>query len=338
MNYKSWNIKISDFRKTKSNIERLKVVVNFGILAPSGHNTQPWKVSISEKSIGIFIENERRLLVGDPTDRLLHISIGCFIENILISLDYFGYKYNLKLVNSKNNKIANIEIKSHKLNKHSKEHLLNFIPHRVTNRNKYSMTEDYKRVIRNIKKLKFYNLHFDYLESSSNTKSLCEDVIDANIETFENSDFRKELSRHIRTNITKKGTGMPAFGMGMPTLVSFIVPFLIKKINVNKLSKRDDLKLLIDHTPIYCLISSKGNSHKDWINIGRFYERIALIATSVGMSTHPMAGPIILVKYKKKIKKHFNTLYEPQMFFRLGKPLGKTRHSPRLAISDIIRI
>ena len=49
--------------------ELLRFFVNFAILAPSGHNTQPWLFKIREWSLDLLADRTRALPVVDPNNR-----------------------------------------------------------------------------------------------------------------------------------------------------------------------------------------------------------------------------------------------------------------------------
>ncbi len=333
-NYTAWNIDFNEFEKLKVDEDRLKFLLKFAVLAPSGHNAQPWKVKLLKNGFEIVYEKSRRLPVGDPKDRLLYIGVGAFIENLALAADYYGYSVTSKIVEN-GNIVAQIILKQARKKRPTK-HLAVVIPKRVTNRNQYSNKLPSESVLGSMKKLSNKNIEVTYLKNKSNLSSLCEDVVNANINTFESNAFREELSRHIRTNVTKKKTGMPAFGMGMPTIISFITPLLIKLTNVNKMSYKKDLDVFKNHTPLFFLISSRGNKRSDWVNVGRVFERISLIATREGMSVSPQAGPVIINKYAVRMKNYFNSKLIPQMFFRMGYPEKETPHSPRLSVEEIL--
>jgi hypothetical protein len=53
--------------------------------APSAHNTQPWVLEYGADRIELRFDPERHLRVGDPTRRDLYLSLGCFVEAVLIS-------------------------------------------------------------------------------------------------------------------------------------------------------------------------------------------------------------------------------------------------------------
>lgn len=61
-------------------------------LAPSVHNTQPWRFLLGAQSLEIHADLRRRLPVLDPTGRQLLISCGCALFNARVSLAANGYQ------------------------------------------------------------------------------------------------------------------------------------------------------------------------------------------------------------------------------------------------------
>ena len=59
--------------------------VRYATLAPSGHNTQPWRFSIGENRIDIRPDLSRRTPVVDPDDHHLFVSLGCAAENLILA-------------------------------------------------------------------------------------------------------------------------------------------------------------------------------------------------------------------------------------------------------------
>ena len=50
-------------------------------LAPSVHNTQPWRLHIRDGRLDVFVDQSRRLRVLDPVGRQLLISCGCVADS-----------------------------------------------------------------------------------------------------------------------------------------------------------------------------------------------------------------------------------------------------------------
>mgnify|MGYP000140312356 CR=1 FL=1 len=58
----------AEFPKDAPVSERLRYLVNFAILAPSGHNTQPWLFRIDDHGLTLIADRTRALPVVDPQD------------------------------------------------------------------------------------------------------------------------------------------------------------------------------------------------------------------------------------------------------------------------------
>jgi nitroreductase len=61
------------------------------ILAPSVHNTQPWRYVIDGNALELYADRSRRLRVLDPAGRQMIISCGCALFNARVALAAAGY-------------------------------------------------------------------------------------------------------------------------------------------------------------------------------------------------------------------------------------------------------
>ncbi|MBB5754266.1 Acg family FMN-binding oxidoreductase [Prosthecomicrobium pneumaticum] len=63
----------------------LRDLIAHATLAPSGHNTQPWRFAIREHAIDILPDPTRATPVVDPDDHHLFVSLGCIAETLGIA-------------------------------------------------------------------------------------------------------------------------------------------------------------------------------------------------------------------------------------------------------------
>lgn len=95
----AWKISEKAFPSGGSNEDKLKFFVNYAVLAPSSHNTQPWLFDISNSTtISLYADRTRALPVVDPEDRELTISCGAGLNQLLLAIRHFGYDYKLKML------------------------------------------------------------------------------------------------------------------------------------------------------------------------------------------------------------------------------------------------
>src|SRR3989344_2941319 len=141
-NYSAWDIDPALFPKNKAAIDQLRFFVGFAILAPSGHNSQPWEFSVEPERIRIFANRERSLADSDPSGRQLLIAIGCALENLLIAADYCGFSTEVKYLpdGSQKGAIADVFLRKTRDVNSDPKHLIFSIPKRMANRGKYKNT------------------------------------------------------------------------------------------------------------------------------------------------------------------------------------------------------
>lgn len=78
-------------RPVATNAPDLRELVRLATLAPSGHNTQPWKFRLAPGRIELYPDKTRHLAAVDPDDRERWISLGSALENLLVAAAQFGF-------------------------------------------------------------------------------------------------------------------------------------------------------------------------------------------------------------------------------------------------------
>jgi len=63
----------------------LRELVAAAILAPSSHNTQPWRFRLAAHRIDLWADRTRALPVNDPDDRELLLSCGAALFNLRVA-------------------------------------------------------------------------------------------------------------------------------------------------------------------------------------------------------------------------------------------------------------
>jgi hypothetical protein len=66
-------------------------ILYYASLAPSGHNTQPWSVRLGHDEMWVGTERARWLPRVDPTNREATLSLGAFLENMVVAAPTHGY-------------------------------------------------------------------------------------------------------------------------------------------------------------------------------------------------------------------------------------------------------
>ncbi len=332
INYSEWDESLKLLDTNFSDKEYYKFFLKYALLAPSSHNTQPWHFTVNDSGVIISPDFSRRLESSDKNNRQLYISLGVSTAFFIVTANNFGYSASY-FINDDGD--INIVCKKNIDNIKNYSRLFVNIINRVTNRNKYLNSIDLNK-IKYFSKYKVSGVISEFIWKDEIKNKIADIVISAGIEAMNDSLFREELSGYIKTNITKSFVGMPAYGMGIPLIASLFAPFLIKRINMNKITEKDDLNILKKHTPVFCILETERDTVFDWVKVGYQYGLYTLRATSLGMVTHPYAAPIQIGSNSFKLVSILKTKNHPQFFFRMGVPVKNTKHSPRLLSQDVI--
>ena len=88
------------------NTEQLRTVAEFASLAPSVHNTQPWRFVASEHALEVRADPSRRLDYLDGDTRQLHISCGAAVEFARLAIRALGYACVVRLAPARRSDVA----------------------------------------------------------------------------------------------------------------------------------------------------------------------------------------------------------------------------------------
>ena len=87
-NLAAWNVDPSGFPATGTTADKARFAVRYAILAPSSHNTQPWRFVIIDGELLVRADRTRSLPSIDPFDRELIISCGAALFNLRVAFAY----------------------------------------------------------------------------------------------------------------------------------------------------------------------------------------------------------------------------------------------------------
>ena len=335
-NYSAWEIDVETFPREGTTSQKLEFLIRFAVLAPSSHNTQPWKFEIhtDKNEIVLSPDYSRALEKSDPGNKLLFVSLGCALENLLVAAEYYGFSSEVFYDQPTPEKIS-IRLAQNNPTSSDKTFIQSIVT-RATNRNKYKNIAPSAEILSLVYSCATRDTSVNILTEEKERLVAADITNRAGKEAFVDADFRKELAHHMKSNTTSSSTGMPGFGMGMPLPVSFVAPLVVPRFGLPKNIEKENGELLEKHTPAFVIISTIGNTKNDWINAGRISQKIMLLAEQNGYHTHPLAASVVIGEYWKEMQALIKTSFRPQFFLRLGQAEKSERHSPRLRVEEVM--
>ena len=323
----AWDIKESDFPANDSAKEKLTFLLNYAILAPSSHNSQPWKFNVTNDSILVFADKSRWLQVADADQRELHISLGCALENIILAADHFGYNSSIIYFPGEKDLAAKVVLQP-AANPSGDPRLFSAILSRQTNRNPYEPREISEADLETIKGLSSdADISVFITRDSAIKKSFQDLVMQANGIQYSDANFKSELGHWLGLGVMGP-TGVRA------KMAQLVVVFL----DVGPQQSKKDADL-INSTPYLVFISTANNDSISSVKAGRTLERFWLAATALGISLHPMSQALETAQTKAELAGLLSAqsgMTQVQQAFRLGYGKEDVVHSTRRPLQEVL--
>ena len=228
----AWDVQESDFPSSGTLSDQLKFLLKYGVLAPSGPNTQPWKLSIKGNDVSLIADFARSLPNVDPNDRTLYISHGCLLANILLGAEHFGLGYNVKCLpdGQSGNRTAVVQFSdiSDNVAEHRFPDLFREITRRHTNRKRYNdmgIDEEKLEKLRDCVNKEGFRL--DIITDNEGKNKMADILSRAHKIQLGNKTFRKELASWVRPNTSDAKDGLPGYAFGYSDFESFFGSFIL---------------------------------------------------------------------------------------------------------------
>lgn len=278
------------------NKSELYTILFYASLAPSSHNSQPWKAVVyGEDSILVFADTTRRLAVVDPTSRELYISIGAFIENLRLAASCYGYETDIKIhASPAGASVPVASINLTKSNNKMEDVILNEIKLRTSLRIPFDTQPIKQSDWETLVSVDTSSIH--YLPASSTRgKFISQKESEAYTQQAENKNAQDELSVWIRfsnKDVKEKQDGLTTAGMGINGIGGFVARNFFKPEDSKKESfvtkGIDKTKLQVGNCGGWIVITQPSSTIESWINTGRLYQAIHLKCRKMNIGFHPM--------------------------------------------------
>lgn len=345
-NFKAWEVKESDYPADGTTEDKLKFLLRYAILAPSGPNSQPWKFAVNTNAVSVYADLKRSLPFVDPSNRTLFMSVGCAIANLLVAGEHFGFGPKIayfpkgqevpegqKISNGQDNFLV-ADVKFEQKARFESEDLFDQITRRRTTKDKYLDKKIDESILADVKaSLDEPGIHLQYLTSKREKSALADLVARAHHIQLSNKLFRSNLGSWLRNNWTTEPDGMPLYTFGVSDVVSLGFPAAFKEFDLSEAVIYRDSGL-INGSSALGVLSSDDDDKLAWVRSGLSLEVFLLRATSCDVRASFFSQPIGLPELRKELKAMINEGY-PQILFSLGYSIP-VKHAPRRALEDVL--
>ena len=298
-------------------------MLHYASLAPSGHNTQPWTVSRSEKTgFTIGFDPKRTLPAVDPDNRELLLSIGTFIENLCLTAGNAGFDPEVTILSQVPTDPTVARIRLHPAS--PQNYPLKRLEMRRTVKSGMQSRDIKKSDVDKLSQ-PFDGRLFYFPTGTRHADCIAEGAIEAFRTQTWRADAQAELSRWIRfgnEECARHLDGITTAGMETGPLASWYINTFMSAEDVLSKTFREKG---IDKTAAqaregggWFIITSTGETVADIVDTGRRFQRMSLLAREHKLAIHPMTQQLEEKKFREQIARAHETGMIPQFILRVG--------------------
>ncbi|WP_319406750.1 Acg family FMN-binding oxidoreductase [uncultured Desulfosarcina sp.] len=315
------------FQETNSPLSNLdktaKTILYHAGLAPSGHNSQPWRVRIESPDNWIIeADAERRLPCVDPQNRELMLSLGAFVENLSLAAGANGVSTEIQVIarDRYDRDVIRVALQKDGPN----DYPLQRIKKRRTVKHGHLPKEisaaDVNTLSDGMKGHLFY-----FPRESNHAACMREAAVENYRVQARRDDAQQELVRWLRFNTRDAKhhrDGLTTQSMEILGFKGWVVRQFIQPKDFMKETYRqqgiDLIAGLAQEGGGWLVITSSGQTVADLIDTGRRFERMALLAREHRIGIHPMTQMLEEKNGLDQIAGSHGSGFFPQFVLRVG--------------------
>jgi hypothetical protein len=332
-----WYISEGNYPTAGEPEEKLRFMLNYAVLAPSGHNTQPWLFSVSDDEVELRADRTRGLPVVDPEDRELIISCGAALFCLRVAIRHFGCEDEVEVLPDPDDAdlLARVRLGSDRSETEEERMLFQAIPKRRSNRGPFEDRQVPERLLSALQAAAWEEGAWLHLVEDEDTKhTIAELIAEGDRIQLADKRFRRELASWVHPNRTKSRDGMPLYAFGFRDLISLAGPFVIRTFDTGKGQAAKD-RQLAEGSPVLAILGTEGNAPADWLAVGQALARVLLRARAEGVWTSFLDQPIEVPKLRSRLRETIGQAGLPQLLLRMGYG-SDVRPTPRRPVEEVL--
>lgn len=321
------------------NQKRIHHILEYGVLAPSTHNTQPWKIEVKDDKVKIFADLSKKIPQADPSGRDLYMSLGALVKNIELASQAYGVNYQIKHANkiTESLPVATVIYKELKPDSKINRKLLHCIKDRQNYRGFFNPALNKYSDIKEVVDASASGVDAQLVSNKTTIKELAKLTAKGLRMAYASEEFRREISSYINHNLSIKKHGLHGYSLRMNFPKSVIIPKIMKRKDIGKRLSIVNFKSFIS-APAVVVIYSADN-REGWLKAGMSMQEMLVELTGLGISSSIYAAAIEMGDLREKVAKLIPPESKgliPQLLFCIGEPTDEVPYSARKKLKRVL--
>jgi molybdopterin/thiamine biosynthesis adenylyltransferase/nitroreductase len=295
--------------------EALTRLAAYGTLAPSPHNTQPWRFGVAGGWLTIEADTSRALPVADPRHRALAISVGCAAMSVLVAAAASGLGMLLEIAPAGTVRLGVADAQADP----ALAALFPALVSRVTDKRAYP-----PEAVSPVSLAWPEDVAVHYVADRQYLADLHRDAAG---ELARTGAFARELAGWLRTDPAdprRDGMTLPL----PPARAAALIAALGRSGEpLREMGERDAEAIAAG--PLAGLLTTAQDTSQAWIRAGLAWQHLALAAHTAGLAVAPLTAVVENPDTREAAAALIPDGQHVQMLFRLGRPPGPLPPTPR---------
>lgn len=308
----------------------LRELIAAAILAPSSHNSQPWRFRMAHGRIDLFADRTRRLQVVDPDDRELTISCAAALFNLRVAAAWHRLQAEVFLLPDPAlpDLLARVLLSPTDM-PGSEATLHPAIPHRHTVRQRFADTPLPPAALAElIDAASTEGARLDVLGDEARRRAAALLVVEGDTTQWSDPGWRHELADWMHSPRSGDGLAVPALAAPAARLA-------VRTFDLgDRIAARD--RELAEHSPVLAVLGTDGDAPLDWLRAGMALQRLLLVAVGHGLQASYLNQPVEVAALCTRLQRMLGHPGYPQVFLRIGMPTAVAAAAPRRPVDDVL--
>lgn len=319
---------------------RLRFLVTYAVLAPSGHNTQPWQFRLlREPVLELRADRTRSLPVVDPDDRALIIACGAALANIRVAAEALGEDVAVEILPdpAEPDLLARIAARGPRPPAVTGARLLRAMTARRTSRFAYA-PDPVPETLRDealAAAAREGDARLHWLDTLEPRHAVALLISEGDRIQMADAAFRHELSAWMRSRHGASRDGISGAAFGMPDLLSFAAALVVRTFDMGAGQAARDMALA-EGSPVLAVLETPGDTPRDWLAAGEALMRVLLAVTAGGFTASFLNQPVEVASLRTKLAVAAGVAGVPQILLRIGRG-PKPVPAVRRPVPDVLR-
>ena len=314
-----WAVDAEAFPSSAPVEERARFLLRYAILAPSSHNSQPWRFAVHGRDVHVAADESRWLTVADPGRRELHLSVGCAVENLRVAAERFGFDPRVEYrVDDHLGAVVTLRDGDGGPLVAPRSDLFDAITERYTSHAPFEDRPVAGRTLDRFQAVLDDGVSLRSVDDPDLKRALGDLEAEADERLMSDADYRAELGRWV-------GSG----ALGHSWLGARIGQAVVTYLDLGDREGRKNATLVREAPAVGVLVTPSDDPVAQ-ARAGQAFERLALVATAEGVAVHPISQTL----ERPDLRERLADLLDvgdgvPQHLFRVGHVDETGEHTPR---------